>query len=86
MTFPDSTLSAGALGSDPAADAVAAAELSWASSVPVSASFLPTCGLSAVGFAIRRYVWAAAAFAASLAVAPAAFAELSDGAAVAFVS
>ena len=85
MTLPDSTLSAGALDSDPAADAVDAAELSWASSVPVSASFLPTCGLSADGFAIR-YVWAAAAFAASLAVAPAAFAELSDDAAVALVS
>ena len=84
MTFPDSTLSAGALGSDPAADAVDAAALSCSSSVPVSASFLPTCGLSPDGFAIKRYVLGA--FAGSLAVAPAAFAELSDEPAVAFVS
>src|SRR6185503_17728654 len=47
ITLPDSTLSAGALGSEPAV--AAAALLSAPSSVPVSASFLPTCGRSPFG-------------------------------------
>ena len=63
--LPDSTLNAGA-----------AADGSWASGVlvgsivPVSSSFLPTCSLSAVGLAIRRYVCAAAPESAGDAEAP----------------
>src|SRR6185295_557403 len=52
-TLPDSTLNAAMLPSAPADDCAAPPA---SSSVPVSSSFLPTCGLSDVAFAIRRYV------------------------------
>src|SRR4051812_2877362 len=63
MTLPDSTFSEGMLVAE-AVEAVAPAPaaLVLSSSVPVSSSFLPTCGLSDVGFATSIYVWPAAAF------------------------
>jgi hypothetical protein len=60
-TFPASTRNAGAFAADAvdgSLDVVVDgdAELPDSSSVPVNSTFLPTWGLSAVGFAIRRYV------------------------------
>jgi len=58
-TFPASTFNAGALAiADGSLDAVdVLPELEEPSTtVPVNSTFLPTCGLSAVGLAIRRYV------------------------------
>ena len=60
--MPASTRSAGAFAADvddvdeDSVDVEVCAELSDVSIVPVNSTFLPTCGMSAVGFAIRRYV------------------------------
>ena len=54
MTFPDSTFKLGIIGSLLLADDAFAADAAALSMVPVSASFLPTCGVSAAPFAINR--------------------------------
>jgi hypothetical protein len=68
-TLPASTLSAGAAASA-AVTEPAVEELPDSSSVPVSSSFLPTCGLKADGFAIRTYVLADPAVTPAVVVAP----------------
>ena len=56
-TFPDSTRRAGPCAAPGAAAPFGDADALSSTSVPVSSSFLPTCGVNAAGFAMRRYVW-----------------------------
>lgn len=77
MTRPDSTRSAGPCSEEPDVPVVAVVPLVAApddpffSSVPVSSSFLPTCGVSADGFAISRKVCPPASGVEPLGAAPA---------------
>src|SRR5881397_2047274 len=61
-TLPASTRSVGAFAVDAVDEGSVVVvvdegdELPDCSTVPVSSTFLPTCGLNAVGLAIRRYI------------------------------